>query len=240
MAHYDVVPADDEGWERPAFSGDIHDGKVWGRGSIDTKCTLVCAFEAVESLLSEGFVPKRDIYLSSGHDEEVGGNGASSIVAYLESSGVHPGLVLDEGGARGTRRLPRRCQAHWRWSASQRKAFPTWSCSCSSPGGHSSTPPRRGASARLARAILRLEGKPLPASFPEATRMMFTRLAPHARSARARSRQPVALRAIAPRGLWQAGRRAQRHLQDDDSSHHARRLQGYEHAARGGHGPWST
>ncbi len=178
MAHYDVVPADDDGWERPAFSGDIHDGKVWGRGSLDTKCTLVCAFEAVESLLSRGFVPRRDVYLSFGHDEEVGGNGAPSIVSYLESSGVHPGLVLDEGGAVVRGVFPGVSRPLAMVGVAE-KGVSDLELLVRSPGGHSSTPSRHGASWRLARAIVRLEGKPFPARFPEATRVMFSRLAPH-------------------------------------------------------------
>ena len=38
MSHQDVVPAEGE-WEHEPFSGDIADGKVWGRGASDTKCS---------------------------------------------------------------------------------------------------------------------------------------------------------------------------------------------------------
>jgi carboxypeptidase PM20D1 len=179
MAHYDVVPANDEGWERPAFSGDIHDGKVWGRGSIDTKCTLVCAFEAVESLLSQGFAPRCDVYLSFGHDEEVGGNGAPSIVSHLEASGVSPGLVLDEGGAVVRGVFPGVSKPLAMVGVAE-KGVADLELLVRSPGGHSSTPTRRGASWRLARAIIRLESRPFPARFPQATRVMFSHLAPHA------------------------------------------------------------
>ncbi len=179
MAHYDVVPASDEGWERPAFSGDVHDGAVWGRGSIDTKCTLACAFEAVEALLKAGFTPERDVYLSFGHDEETGGRGAPAIVAHLEGLGVKPGLVLDEGGAvvRGVFPGVERPLA---MVGVAEKGVTDIELSVRSQGGHSSTPPRKGAAWRLARAITRLEARPFPARFPAATRLMFSRIAPHA------------------------------------------------------------
>ena len=53
MSHQDVVPAEGE-WLHEPFSGDIADGKVWGRGASDTKCSVMAFFEAVEELLREG------------------------------------------------------------------------------------------------------------------------------------------------------------------------------------------
>ncbi|MBO7404584.1 MAG: M20/M25/M40 family metallo-hydrolase, partial [Clostridia bacterium] len=47
MGHQDVVPAEGE-WKHAPFSGDIEDGKVWGRGSADTKCSVMAFFQAVE------------------------------------------------------------------------------------------------------------------------------------------------------------------------------------------------
>ncbi len=179
MSHYDVVPASDEGWVCPAFSGDIHDGKIWGRGSIDTKCTLVCAFEAVEALLKSGFTPEHDIYLSFGHNEETGGDGAPSIVQYLSEQGIKPGLVLDEGGAVVEGVFPGVSRPLAMVGVAE-KGVTDIELSVLSPGGHSSTPPRRGAAWRLARAIMRLERKPFPARFPAATRAMFKQLGPHA------------------------------------------------------------
>ncbi len=179
MSHYDVVPAGDEGWVRPAFSGDIHDGKVWGRGSIDTKCTLVCAFEAVETLVKSGFTPEHDIYLSFGHNEETGGDGAPTIVRYLSEQGIKPGLVLDEGGAVVEGVFPGVSKPLAMVGVAE-KGVTDIELSVLSPGGHSSTPPRRGAAWRLARAIMRMERKPFPARFPAATRAMFRQLGPHA------------------------------------------------------------
>ena len=72
MGHQDVVPAEGE-WAHAPFSGDISDRKVWGRGSADTKCSVMSFFQAVEELLEEGFVPEEDVYLTSSSTEEVAG-----------------------------------------------------------------------------------------------------------------------------------------------------------------------
>ena len=56
-AHYDVVPASDEGWPFPPFSGQIQDDRVYGRGSFDDKGSLIAIMESVTALLLEGFKP---------------------------------------------------------------------------------------------------------------------------------------------------------------------------------------
>ena len=64
MAHQDVVPAEEDGWEYDPFAGKIADGYIWGRGAIDVKSMLCAEMEAVEYLLAQGFEPAYDIYLA--------------------------------------------------------------------------------------------------------------------------------------------------------------------------------
>jgi carboxypeptidase PM20D1 len=99
-AHFDVVPAEDaSSWKHPPFSGDIAEGAVWGRGSQDIKCTLAALLHAAERLISDGFRPKRTVYLAFGGDEETGGvRGAKRIGEVLASRGVRASFLLDEGG----------------------------------------------------------------------------------------------------------------------------------------------
>ncbi|MCL2054522.1 MAG: M20/M25/M40 family metallo-hydrolase [Oscillospiraceae bacterium] len=99
MSHYDVVPAEAEQWEKPPFSGEILNGEIWGRGAVDTKCSLCAVMESVETLISHDFTPECDVYMCFGGDEETSGDSAKAIVAELELRGVKPFLVLDEGGA---------------------------------------------------------------------------------------------------------------------------------------------
>ena len=61
MAHYDVVPVEEENWTHPAFEAEIRDGVMWGRGTLDTKVTFNGVLSAAENLISQGFVPENDI-----------------------------------------------------------------------------------------------------------------------------------------------------------------------------------
>ena len=97
MSHQDVVPAGGE-WKHPPFSGTIEGGKVWGRGTSDTKCSLMAFLQAVEELLAEGYVPECDVYLSSSCTEEWGGDGCPKLVEEIRRRGVELFLVVDEGG----------------------------------------------------------------------------------------------------------------------------------------------
>ena len=97
MSHQDVVPAEGD-WLHAPFSGDIADGKVWGRGASDTKCSVMAFFEAAEQLLAEDYTPPTDVYLASSCTEEWAGDGAPKLVEELRRRGVELFLVCDEGG----------------------------------------------------------------------------------------------------------------------------------------------
>ncbi|MBQ3228520.1 MAG: M20/M25/M40 family metallo-hydrolase [Clostridia bacterium] len=99
MAHYDVVPVNEDLWDTPAFEGIIKDGFVIGRGTLDTKVTFSGILFAANQLIGEGFVPENDIYFAFSGGEEVNGLGAVRIVDYFEEKGIEPALVIDEGGA---------------------------------------------------------------------------------------------------------------------------------------------
>lgn len=97
MNHQDVVEAPGA-WKYPPFSGTIADGKVWGRGALDTKGGLWAMFQAANELAATGYAPKRDVYFMSTCTEESDGTGADTISRALESRGLHFYMVLDEGG----------------------------------------------------------------------------------------------------------------------------------------------
>ena len=97
MNHHDVVSAEGA-WEHEPFSGDIENGAVWGRGTVDTKSGLFCMLKAAEELISEGYVPEGDVYFESACTEETDGSGAEKICDELYRRGIQFEYSLDEGG----------------------------------------------------------------------------------------------------------------------------------------------
>ncbi|MDR6969955.1 carboxypeptidase PM20D1 [Leifsonia shinshuensis] len=183
MAHYDVVPATDEGWTHPPFEAAVtgagEERLLWGRGAIDDKGALVAILEAVERLVVSGFQPENDVYLSFGHDEETVGSGARAIAELLRERGIRPALVLDEGGAVVERIFPG-VSAPIAVVGVSEKGITSVRLVVEQDGGHASTPPRMTATVRLARAITRIAGRPFPARLSETNLRMVETLGAHA------------------------------------------------------------
>ena len=79
--HLDVVPADADDWQLPPFSGEIHDGQVWGRGAVDMKDFDAMLLSTVRARARAGDVPDRPLVLCFTADEEAGGTkGAGPLV----------------------------------------------------------------------------------------------------------------------------------------------------------------
>jgi carboxypeptidase PM20D1 len=184
MAHLDVVPVDGEApWTHDPFGGEVHDSPVgeavWGRGTLDDKGSVAAICDAVESLLEVGHVPAQDVWLSFGCDEEVGGTAAPEAVAVLRDRGVTPWLVLDEGGAVAAEAFPGVAPPLGVIGVTE-KGTTSLELVAEGRGGHASTPARNGPTARIARAVLRLEKSPFPASAPAPTLELLRRMTPHA------------------------------------------------------------
>ena len=183
MGHMDVVPVPEENakdWTHEPFSGDIADGFVWGRGTLDDKTTVLSMLEAVEGLIREGYRPPRTVYLTFGHDEEVGGRyGARAIVEQLVARGVHPALVLDEGGFMASGVIPG-LTGRTAIVGIAEKGYVSLKLRAQAQGGHSSMPTGRTAVGALSRAITALEATPFPSSLDGPTRGMLEAMAPWA------------------------------------------------------------
>ncbi|MFO1329783.1 MAG: M20 family peptidase [Rubrivivax sp.] len=183
MAHQDVVPiapGTETLWKKPPFSGEVSDGFVWGRGTLDDKSNLITQLEALELLLKAGVKPRRTLYFVFGHDEEVGGaRGVVPIVQLLQQRGVRLDWVLDEGLAITQGVMPG-VQAPVALVGLAEKGAVSLKLATTAPPGHSSMPPGPGQSAvgRLAGALARLDAQPLPGGIQGAAAEMFEAVAP--------------------------------------------------------------
>lgn len=181
MAHQDVVPVSPcDDWTHPAYAGEVVDGVIWGRGTLDCKGSLIAICAAVEELLGDGMQPAQDVWLSFGSDEEVHGTTAPAAVAALQERAVQPWLVLDEGGMAVSGAFPG-VSAPLAVIGVTEKGVVELELIARADGGHASMPPRRSAPAQLARAILALQKHPAPARLPEPTVEMLRRVAPYTR-----------------------------------------------------------
>ena len=97
MAHYDVVPVT-EGWDNDPFLGEVVDGYLYGRGTLDTKNTMACCLSALEKALENNYVPKNDLYLCFGSDEEIFGISQVKIIEEFKKEGIklEPLISVDE------------------------------------------------------------------------------------------------------------------------------------------------
>ncbi len=75
MAHTDTVRIGDlNDWERDPLSGEIVDGKIYGRGACDDKYAIASALFIMKLLKENEFVPKKNFIFAAYSDEEYGGS----------------------------------------------------------------------------------------------------------------------------------------------------------------------
>jgi carboxypeptidase PM20D1 len=180
MAHQDVVPVTpgtEKDWTHPPFAGEIAEGAVWGRGSIDDKGSLITVFEGLEALAKQGFKPRRTVMVVSGEDEETHGTGARAAAALLKSRGIKAQFVIDEGlavisdnpitGGRVALIGP------------AEKGYATLVVTARAEGGHSSAPPADGGGVvALARAVTAISDHGFPLEFKGPGAAMVQAIAP--------------------------------------------------------------
>ncbi|CAK6439721.1 unnamed protein product [Pipistrellus nathusii] len=165
LAHIDVVPAPDQGWEVPPFSGLERDGFIYGRGTLDNKNSVMAILQALELLLIRNYIPRRSFFIALGHDEEVSGaHGAQKISALLQARGVQVAFVVDEGSFIMDGFIPSLKKPFAMVSVSEKGSLDLMMEVNSTPG-HSSAPPKETSIGILAAAVSRLEQTPMPNMF---------------------------------------------------------------------------
>ncbi len=178
MSHYDVVPVNQELWDIEPFEAIKKDGKIFGRGTLDTKATLNGILFSANRLIEKGFKPKNDIYLAFSGSEEVSGAGAPKIVDYFEQNGIVPGMVLDEGGAVVEGVFPG-VKAPCALIGIAEKGLLNIRYQTFSAGGHASAPPPVTPIGKLSAACLKVEKNPFSCHITKPVAEMFDVLGRH-------------------------------------------------------------
>jgi acetylornithine deacetylase/succinyl-diaminopimelate desuccinylase-like protein len=98
LSHTDVVLADPAEWSVPPFSGELLDGEVWGRGSLDMKGQVAASAVAIASLARDGFRPAGDLIFAAVADEEVGDGFGLQWLCEEHPDAVRCDFAVNEGG----------------------------------------------------------------------------------------------------------------------------------------------
>jgi acetylornithine deacetylase/succinyl-diaminopimelate desuccinylase-like protein len=176
MSHLDVVPAEPVQWRYPPFGAQVHDGYIWGRGTLDTKNLTVQHLVVMllcKRLADQGRRLDRDLVMLAAADEEVGGAlGAGWMVDH------HPELIgaeyaLNEGGgscfAVGDRR--------YMTVQAAEKGLARFTLRARGGVGHASVPRPDNAVVRLAEAVVALGHAAPPAHLPATVRAWLLAIA---------------------------------------------------------------
>ena len=178
MAHYDVVPVNEENWEKPPFLAITEDGVMWGRGTLDTKATFNGVLSAANNLIAQGFIPEHDVYFAFSGGEEVNGKGAPNIVSWFEQQGITPGIVVDEGGAVVENVFPG-VKAPCGLIGIAEKGMLNAQYRTVSAGGHASAPKPHTPVGVLAKACTKVENPPFQMHLTKPVAEMFDTLGRH-------------------------------------------------------------
>ena len=157
LGHLDVVPAHDEGWTAPPFSGAVQDGFIYGRGAIDMKSQVVCQLLSFIGIHREGILPERDLIFLATADEEASGEmGAEYMLEKVEDL-RHASFVLSEGGSI----LEEAGVWHAQVSVAEKKVC-QFMLRAGGTGGHGSMPHGDNANDKILRAANRIISTRLP------------------------------------------------------------------------------
>lgn len=98
LSHLDVVPAQAKDWAHDPFCGELINGEVWGRGSLDCKNATATWLAIMLRIKRLGLVPSRDIIFAATADEEMGGVLGVKWLAENKWDLIDAEYCLNEGG----------------------------------------------------------------------------------------------------------------------------------------------
>ncbi|GJM27475.1 MAG: peptidase M20 [Cyclobacteriaceae bacterium] len=152
LHHIDVVPADEKFWDTDPLSGELKDGYIYGRGTLDTKTSGILHLASFIALHRSGIALNRKVLYMATADEEAGGAyGAGWLVEHRPELFRDIGFLLNEGG--GGVLIGDNVQ----FGVEVTQKVPYWlHLSATGAAGHGSNPPVSYASVKLVEALERL------------------------------------------------------------------------------------
>ena len=94
LSHLDVVP-EGEGWTVPPYGGQVLNGRIYGRGTMDDKGPALCALYGLLAIKQAGLPLKRRIRLIFGLNEETG---SADLKYYTTHGGEIPVMGITPDG----------------------------------------------------------------------------------------------------------------------------------------------
>lgn len=158
LSHLDVVAVEPDKWERDPFGGEVVDGYVWGRGTVDCKGLTVIELMALLLMVRQGVPLKRDIIFAATADEETGGSAGAGWVVANRPDLVAGEWCINEGGGEAysvAGKTMYTCQT-------SEKGTARFKVTARGPAGHGSIPRDDNAVVLLTRAMTRLGEARLP------------------------------------------------------------------------------
>jgi acetylornithine deacetylase/succinyl-diaminopimelate desuccinylase-like protein len=173
LQHTDVVPADPKYWTTDPLSGDIRDGYLWGRGTLDMKGTGMSQLATFVSLKRSGIALNRDLVLVATADEEAGGLfGAGWLIEHHPEIFDGAGLLINEGGN------GEQTDEEIIFSVEVTQKVPVWlRLTAVDTPGHGSMPNATSSVTRIVDALASLRANPFPPRIVPAVDAMFQSLA---------------------------------------------------------------
>jgi acetylornithine deacetylase/succinyl-diaminopimelate desuccinylase-like protein len=99
LGHVDTVLADASEWTHDPWSGDVADGHLWGRGSLDMKSQVAAEIAAAASLARSGWRPAGgELLIAAVVDEETGGSLGAEWLTKTHPQKARCDLLVNEGG----------------------------------------------------------------------------------------------------------------------------------------------
>jgi len=173
LQHTDVVPADPKYWTTDPLSGEIRDGYLWGRGTLDMKGTGISQLSSFIRLHRAGLPLNRDVVLVATADEEAGGLfGAGWLLEHHPEVFEGAGILINEGDG-GTER-----DGRISFGVEVTQKVPVWiRLTAVDRPGHGSMPYPTSSVTRLVEALNRLREHRFPARIIPPVDAMFKGIA---------------------------------------------------------------